>query len=386
MRFNFHVPTAVRFGEGVAKEIGSVVKPYGSKALIVYGGSSIKRNGVYDTVTASLKEAGIDWVELPGVEPNPKVTSVDKGAAICKENGVELVIAAGGGSCVDCAKAICAAAFYDGPAWDLVENRGLIKQALPLFVVLTLAATGSEMDSGGIITNPETKIKSGVGSPLLMPKVSFLDPTYTYTVPPRQTAAGTADIFAHTIENYFDSAKDTYFVDGVAESILRTFVKYGPIAVNDPTNAEARANLMWCSPWAINGLISCGRNEGWTLHGLQHPLGGWYDITHGEGLAILAPHWFRKILSEKTVEKFVSYGVNVFGIDPNLDPFEIANKAIEATEEYFFNKMKIPRTLSEIGVDDKHFEDMAAVAAPGMARAYVPLSKEEIIELYRAAL
>ena len=154
MKFNFHVPVAVRFGKGVANEIGSVVKPYGSKALIVYGGSSIKRNGVYDTVTASLREAGVEWLELPGVEPNPKVTSVDKGAAICKENGVELVIAAGGGSCVDCAKAICAAAFYDGPAWDLVENRSLVKKALPLFVVLTLAATGSEMDSGGIITNP----------------------------------------------------------------------------------------------------------------------------------------------------------------------------------------------------------------------------------------
>ena len=386
MKFNFHVPVAVRFGKGVANEIGSVVKPYGSKALIVYGGSSIKRNGVYDTVTASLREAGVEWLELPGVEPNPKVTSVDKGAAICKENGVELVIAAGGGSCVDCAKAICAAAFYDGPAWDLVENRSLVKKALPLFVVLTLAATGSEMDSGGIITNPETKVKSGVGSPLLMPKVSFLDPTYTFTVPARQTAAGTADIFAHTIENYFDSAKDTYFVDGVAESILRTCVKYGPIAIREPENEEARANLMWASPWAINGLISCGRNEGWTLHGLQHPIGGWYDITHGEGLAILTPHWFRKILSEKTVGKFVSYGVNVFGIDPSLDPFEIANKAIEATEDFFFNQMKIPRTLSEIGVDDKHFEEMAQAAAPGMARAYVPLSKEEIIELYRAAL
>jgi len=386
MKFNFHVPTAVRFGEGVAKQIGETVKPYGQKALLVYGGNSIKRNGVYDDVTNSLKEAGIEWVELPGVEPNPRIYTVEKGAALCREHNIDFVIAAGGGSSVDCSKAICAAAKYDGVAWDLVAKHIPVLDALPLFVVLTLAATGSEMDSGGIITNPETKEKSGVGGPALMPKVSFLDPTYTYSVPARQTAAGTADIYAHTIENYFDSAKDTYFVDGVAESILRTCVKYGPIAYEDPENAEARANLMWCSPWAINGLISCGRNEGWTLHGLQHPIGGWYDIVHGEGLAILTPHWFKKILSEKTVDKFVAYGVNVFGIDPTLDKFEIANKAIEATEDFLFNKLHIPRTLSELGVDDKHLEDMAAVAAPGLARAYVPLTKEEVIEMYKAAL
>lgn len=386
MKFNFHVPTAIRFGKDVAKNIGKTVESYGKKALLVYGGSSIKKNGVYDDVTNSLKDAGITFYELPGVEPNPRIYTVEKGAAMCRENDIDFVIAAGGGSSVDCAKAICAAAYYDGPAWDLVEKHIPVLKALPLFVVLTLAATGSEMDSGAIITNPDTKEKSGVGGPALMPTVSFLDPAYTYSVPARQTAAGTADIYAHTIENYFDSATDTYFVDGVAESILRTCVKYGKLAMDEPENEEARANLMWASPWAINGLISCGRKEGWTLHGLQHPIGGWYDIIHGEGLAILTPHWFRKILSEKTVDKFVQYGVNVFGIDASLDKFEIANKAIEATEDFLFNQMRIPRTLSEIGVDDKHLDDMAEVAAPGLTRAYVPLTKEEIIEMYKAAL
>jgi len=259
-------------------------------------------------------------------------------------------------------------------------------KALPLFVVLTLAATGSEMDAGGVITNTITKVKSGVHGPALYPKVSFLDPTYTYTVPRRQTAAGTADIFTHTIENYFDTAKDTYFVDGVAESVLRTCVKYGPVACEDPTNEEARANLMWCAPWAINGLISCGRNEGWSLHGMQHPIGAWYDITHGEGLAILMPHWMRRCLNDETLFKFVQYGVNVFGIDPNLDPYDIANKAIECTEDFMFNKLGIPRTLSEIGVDDKHFDEMAADAAMGLAHGFVPLTKEDVVELYKKAL
>lgn len=386
MNFNFHVPTDIRFGKGVAEKIGETVKPYGKKALIVYGGSSIKKNGVYDTVTKSLKENGIEWLELPGVEPNPRVTSVDKGADICKKNGIDIVIAVGGGSCADCAKGICAAAFYDGPAWDLIEKHIPLQKALPLFVVLTLAATGSEMDAGGVITNPDTKEKSFIGGPLLLPKVSFLDPTYTYTVPRRQTAAGTADIYAHTIETYFDSATDTFFVDGVAESIIKTCVKYGRLAMDEPENDEARSNLMWAAPWAINGLIGCGRKEGWTLHGMQHPIGGRYDIVHGEGLAVLTPHWFRKILSDKTVDKFVQYGVNVFGIDQSLPKFEIANKAIEKTEDFLFNQLEIPRTLGELGVDDKHLEEMADLAVPGMARAYVPLTKEDIIEIYKKAL
>ncbi|MBR3354766.1 MAG: iron-containing alcohol dehydrogenase [Oscillospiraceae bacterium] len=386
MKFNFHVPTAVRFGIGVVEDLGKTVAPYGKKALLVYGGSSIKRNGVYDAVTKSLKEAGIEWFELPGVEPNPHMTTVDKGWQICKENGVDFIVAAGGGSSVDCAKGVAAATAYDCSVVTLMDNHTPVMKALPLFVVLTLAATGSEMDSGGVITDTVKKIKGGVFGPALAPTVSFLDPSYTYTVPKRQTAAGTADIYTHTIENYFDTAKDTYFVDGVAESILRTCVKYGPIAIADPENEEARSNLMWASPWAINGLIGCGRNEGWSLHGMQHPIGAWYDITHGEGLAILMPHWMRRVLNEDTLFKFVQYGVNVFGIDPNLDPHEIAEKAIECTEDFLFNKLGIPRTLSEIGVDDKHFDEMATDAAGGLAHGFVPLTKEDVIEIYRKAL
>ena len=386
MRFNFHVPTAVHFGIGVVKDLGKTVAPYGKKALLVYGGSSIKRNGVYDDVTASLKEAGIEWFELPGVEPNPKWTTVDKGWKICKENGVDYVIAAGGGSCVDCSKAIAAATAYDSSVLDLMRSHKPILKALPVFVVLTLAATGSEMDGGAVITDTINMEKGGVFGPALNPTVSFLDPSYTYTVPKHQTAAGTADIFAHTIENYFDTAKDTYFVDGVAESILRTCVKYGPIAVEDPTNEEARANLMWASPWAINGLIGCGRNEGWSLHPIQHPIGAWYDNTHGDGLAIIMPHWMRRVLNEDTLFKFVQYGVNVFGIDPALDPHEIAEKAIACTEDFLFNKLGIPRTLSEIGVDDKHLDEIAESAARGLARGFVPLTKEDVLEILKKAL
>ena len=386
MQFSYHVPTAVRFGIGVVKDLGKTVAPYGKKALLVYGGSSIKRNGVYDAVTDSLKEAGIEWFELSGVEPNPTMTTVDKGWKLAKENGVDYIIAAGGGSTVDCSKGIAAATAYDCSVVELMDSHRPILKALPIFVVLTLAATGSEMDGGAVITDTVKKIKSGVFGPGVIPTVSFLDPSYTYTVPKRQTAAGTADIFNHALENYFDTAKDTYFVDGVAESVLRTCVKYGPIAVNDPENEEARSNLMWASPWAINGLIGCGRNEGWSMHPMEHPIHGWYNIIHGEGLAILTPHWMRRVLNEDTLFKFVQYGVNVFGIDPNLDPHEIAEKAIEATEDFLFNKLGCPRTLSEIGVDDKHFDVIADDAAKGLSRAFVPLTKEDVIEIYRKAL
>jgi butanol dehydrogenase len=385
-QFTHSLPTTVYFGDGAIANLAKSLAQYGKKVLLVYGGSSIKKSGLYDTVTAILRDNGFTWWELSGVKPNPEIASVDAGGKMCREHGVEVVLAVGGGSSVDCAKGICAAAFYEGPAWDLAEDRSKFVDALPLVDVLTLAATGSEMDPGGVITNPEKHIKSGIFHPKLMPKVSILDPVYTYTVPRNQTAAGTADIYAHTVETYFDPAMDLYFIDGIAESILRTCVKYGRVAMDEPTNFEARANLMWASPWAINGMIGGGRQSGWTLHGLQHPIGAYYDNTHGDGLAILMPHWFRKILSEDTVDMFVKYGVNVFGIDKTLPKMEIAKKAIEATEDFLFNQMEIPRTLSAIGVDDKHIEDMAAQAAPGMAHSFVPLSYDDCVAIYKAAL
>jgi alcohol dehydrogenase YqhD (iron-dependent ADH family) len=255
-----------------------------------------------------------------------------------------------------------------------------------MVVICTMASTGSEMDAGAVITNEHTHQKGGAfRGDLFYANVSILDPKFTYSVPKRHVAAGAADIFIHTSETYFDPATDIDLVDGFAEAIMKTVAKYTPIALAEPENFEARANLMWAAPWAINGLLSGGRMSGWTLHGLQHPIGAYHDIIHGQGLAILMPHWMRHILSDKTVDRFVRYGVNVFGIDPSLDKYEIANKAIEATEDLFFNKMGIPRTLSEIGVTDEHFDDMAtqATARGGM---YVPLTKEEVIEIYKAAL
>ena len=388
-QFEYYTPTKVFFGDGAIEHLTSSVLEYGKKVLLSFDANTAKFTGLYDVVTAMFKENGIEWKELTGIKPNPRLDSVVEGADICKANGIEVVVAIGGGSVIDCSKAVCAAACYDGDPWDLAGGGpgtgSKIKKALPLIAICTMASTGSEMDGGAIITNTKINVKSGISGPLLLPKVSILDPKYTYTVPKRQVAAGAADIFIHTSETYFDQSTDLYLVDGFAESIMKTIVKYAPVALADPENFEARANLLWAAPWAINGLCRGGRMSGWTLHGLQHPIGAFHDIVHGEGLAILMPHWMRYILSDETVDCFVKYGVNVFGIDPSLPKMEIANKSIEATEDLFFNKMGIPKTLSAIGVTEEFFSEMAdqAVQRPGM---YVQLSKEDVINIYKAAM
>lgn len=384
MAFSYYVPTRIRFGDGACEGLAEAVKLYGSTALLVVG---IPHTTLaYEEVAAALNAGGIAWQEMDGVDSNPRITSVDVGAAICKEKNVDVIIAVGGGSTIDCAKGIAAAACYEGPAWDLVLDRGKVTEALPLLTVPTMSAAGSEMGNAAVLTNPDTNEKLLLFSDLLFPKVSFLDPTYVYTLPRRQTAAGTADVFIHTLEEYFDSGMDAYLTDGICEAVFKTCLRYGRKAMDVPDDYEARANLMWAAPLAINSLLNCGKRDGWTLHNTQHAIGGFYEVVHGEALAVLTPHWMRKILSEATLGRFVKYGVNVFGIDPTLDPYEIANRAIARTEVYFFDELELHRTLRELGVtDDSHFAQMAEMALRVMGKMYVPLSREDMVALYRAA-
>jgi len=387
-QFQFNMPTKVYFGDGAIQHLDAALSPYGKKVLMVFDKNTANATGIYDIVTAMFKENGYTWWEYSNVDPNPRLTSVVEGAKICKDNGIEAVLAIGGGSVIDCSKAICAAALYDGDPWDFSRDRNLLKAALPLVVICTMASTGSEMNAGAIITNTELKIKGGgFGNELLIPKVSILDPKYTYSVPKRHVAAGCADIFIHTIERYFDPVDDIYLIDGFAESVLRTCVKYGPIALAEPDNFEARANLQWAAPWAISNLTGGPRLTTSTLHPLQHPIGAYHDIVHGEGLAILMPHWMRYILGKSnTIDKFATYGVNVFDLDPSLPKEELANRAIEATEDFFFNKLGIPRTLSEIGVTEEFFDEMAEQAAKMGHLMYKPLTEEDVKNIYKAAM
>lgn len=384
--FEYSVPTKVFFGKGQIARLGEAVSLIGTRALLVYGGGSIKRMGLYDTVISQLQENNIPVFELSGVEPNPRIESVREGVRICREKEIDVILAVGGGSSIDCAKVVAAGACYDGDAWDLVIHPEKIKKALPLVSVLTLSATGSEMNGNAVISDMSKNDKFGTGGELLKPKISFLDPEYTYSVPKNQTAAGTADIMSHVFEQYFNLVPGTFLQSRLAESILKTCIKYGSIAVKDPGDYEARSNLMWASSLALNGLLSYGADVAWTVHPMEHELSAFYDITHGVGLAILTPNWMKYVLNDRTVDKFVEYGMNVWGIAPQGDKFEIANQAIEKTRE-FFSELGIPATLREVGISEEKLELMAKKAATmGLEQAFVPLDAKDVLAIFKASL
>lgn len=384
--FNYSIPTKVFFGKGRIKVLGTNIKQYGSKVLIVYGGGSIKRNGIYDQIVNILKEENIDFCELSGVEPNPRIITVRKGIKICKDNNIDFVLAVGGGSSIDCAKAIAAGYYYEGDPWDIVVNPRKIKKVLPIASILTLAATGSEMDVFAVISNTETNEKLGTSHPDMAPKFSILDPEYTFSVPANQTASGTADIMSHTFESYFTNTRETFIQNRISEAILKTCIEYGVKAVKDPENYEARANLMWASSLAINGLLVYGKTRNWAVHPMEHELSAIYDITHGVGLAILTPHWMKYVLDQNTVDNFVEYGVNVWGIDKNRDKMSIANEAIEKTKEYFVS-LGLPTTLKEVGIGEDRLEEMAKKSVSrGKIGVIKALDEKDVLNIFKAAL
>ena len=382
--FLYDIGTKIYFGEGQIVHLPEAIKPYAQKVLLVYGGGSIKKSGLYDTVTRLFQENGIQWQELPGVEPNPRITSVNAGARLCREHGLEGVVAVGGGSTIDCSKAIAEAAAYDGDAWDLVLKKAPITKVLPVFSVLTLAATGSEMDCGAVISNMDTNDKLVITHPDARPKASILDPTYTYTVSAYQTAAGTADTMSHILETYFSRVSTAGLQDRMAEALLKTCIQYGPIACNDPTNYEARANLMWTSSLAINGLLSLGKGTPWSVHSMEHELSAYFDITHGVGLAILTPAWMRYVLDDSSVDKFAEYAFNVWNIPMSDDRYAMAREAIDRTQQFFTKELKITAALREVGITEDKLEIMAEKAARTLGSGYKPLQKEDVLAIYRA--
>lgn len=381
--FTLHIPTIIHFGKGAISHLDEL-KDYGSKALLVYGGGSIKKNGIYDTALSILENAGVAVVELGGVEPNPRIETVRKGVEICKAEDIDMILAIGGGSTIDCAKVIAAGAKYDGDPWDLVLDGSKINAALPIFDVLTLSATGTEMDPFAVISDLSKNEKWGTGSPYMVPTMSVLDPEYTFSVSKKQTAAGTADMMSHTMESYF-TKENADCQKYMAEGLLRTMIKNGPIALNEPTNYDARANLMWAGTHAINGNVGEGSQPSWCVHPMEHELSAFYDITHGEGLAILTPAWMEHILSEDTLSNFVDFAKNVWGLSGD-DDWELAHAGIDALKKFFFETMGMPANLRAVGItDDKNFDIMAQKACDGSKGSFVPLTKEDIVEIFKAA-
>ena len=384
--FDYMTPTRLIFGKESIVKLPEVMRPLGKRVLLTYGGGSIKKLGLYDRVKELLEDFEI--FELAGIQPNPKYDpSVLEGVRICKAEQVDVILAVGGGSVLDCSKAIAAGAKYDGDPWDLITYKAKAQAALPIVDVITLAATGSEYDCGGVISRTETNDKIGYMDPLLFPVCSILDPVYTFTVSKKQTAAGCADAMNHTIEQYF-AADTTLLNDGFCESMLKSLMVNARKCLDNPEDYTARAEMMLCCTYGCNGILSLGNSpSGWPCHGIEHALSAYYDITHGEGLAIITPRWMRHILNERTIERFVKYGINVFGIDATLPRQEIAEKAIDATYA-FFESINIPMHLREVGIDDSRIDEMAHHIAvnEGLEHAYAPLTEQDIREILIASL
>ncbi|MBS5811829.1 MAG: iron-containing alcohol dehydrogenase [Sutterella sp.] len=388
--YDLYLPTHLVFGKGRVSELGNLIKGYGKKVLLTYGGGSVKRIGLYDTVKKILTDAGCEIFELSGIAPNPKIESVRAGVEICKKEGIEFIVSIGGGSTLDCSKAISCGAFYDGDPWDLVIHNDRIGRHLPIFDVITLAATGSEYDGGGVITNEETKEKLSVGG--CYPVASILNPEYTFTVPANQTAAGISDILSHTFEQYI-VAEGSMISDGFCESMLKTVMHFGPIALKDPTNFEARGEVLAASSFGCCGLLGLGRTPSpWPCHGIEHEVSAWYDITHGVGLAIITPHWMAYSLKANpsvVAPRLAQYGVNVLGLNPADGVEANAKKAIEKTAE-FFRSIGITQTLKDFGIDDTHFDEMADHVAKAwfgdFSTAIAPLDHAAVVEILKASL
>ena len=385
--FIYDIATQVYFGKNQIENLpAALIRVKAKKILLVYGGGSIKRNGIYEQITRILEQAGVIWQELSAIQPNPRVSTVELGVKICRAENCEAVLAVGGGSCIDAAKLIATAVFYRGPAWDIVKDPGKISRALPIVTVVTMAATGSEMNTIAVISNWDTKEKIGTRHELMRPQVSFLDPTYTFSVDKYQTAAGVVDIMSHILENYFSRHNESFIQDKMCEGLLKACIKYGPLAIEQPDNYEARANLMWAASWAINGSLSLGKADPWSCHSIEHQLSAYYDITHGAGLAIIIPHWMEFVLNKTTREKFAEYGVNVWDIDSTLAKDEIAKLAILRTK-LFFAKLGMPKKLRDLEIDAQYFTEMSEKAATAaLKNAYVSLDKNDVFKIYQLAL
>ena len=388
--FTFHTPTKVFFGKGTEKQVGEIIKSYGfSKVLFHYGSGSIKRSGLYDTVTASLREAEISFVELGGVEANPKLSLARKAAELARNEKADMILAVGGGSVLDSAKAAAAAAYNNCDPWEFSSKKRAPEKALPVGTILTLAASGSEMSDSCVLTNEDGWLKRGFNAPCNRPLFSILNPELTYTVSKYQTGCGIVDIMMHTLERYFSLNGDNPLTDALAEGLLRTVVEQGKRAIRDPKDYEARAALMWAGSLSHNGLTGCGKTFMMRCHQLEHELSGAYDrVAHGAGLAVIFPAW-AKYIYRYNVSRFAQYAVNVWGLPMNFEhPERTALEGIRATEAYF-QSIGMPVRLSELDVDGAKFDEMAEKCTFFGKRTlpdYIELGKKEMLDIYRLCL
>jgi len=390
--FQFQNKTKVYFGKNQLQHLHEEVLKYGDKVLIAHGGECIKNSSLYQNVIEELKTNGIEVFELGEVEPNPRHTTVNKGVAICKNKGIQTILAIGGGSTIDCCKAIAATSLTDSNnIWDLVEGKVNWKDALAVIAIPTIASTGSEMDKSCVIANVELGVKSGINGEEIRPKAAFLDPTNTFTVPAMQTACGGYDIMAHLFDmNYFVNADKYPLQFNVVETLLKTIRTQLPIAIEEPTHYSARATMLWAASWALNSFCTSGFKTQASLHALEQ-FSSTLDLTHGLGLAILTPKWMTYLLDRDTsvANDFARFGVHVMGVSEQQNKVAVAYKAIEALQVFIKDELKLPTYVSEIGINEFPIEEMVNKACYGkdsLPHAYRPLTREDCANIYRMCL
>ena len=357
--FTFYSPTLFAFGENAEARTAELVRRFGgSKVLLVYGGGSVKKNGAYDGVTASLREAGIPWNEISGVQPNPRSGKIYEGIDLCRKEGLNAVVAIGGGSAIDTAKAIALGVLYDGDFWDFFSGKVMLTEKLPMGAVLTIAAAGSEGSDSCVITHEEGNRKWG--SPrvdVLRPHFAILNPKFTCSLPAYQTACGAADMFMHVVERYFTNTRDVGLTDRMCEALMKTILDAAPRALANPNDYSARADLMWAGTLAHNDTVGVGRVQDWGSHRIEHELSAFYDCAHGAGLAVVAPAWMEFVM-EHDVLRFARFAVNVFGCEMNYEyPERTAKEGIQRLRA-FFQSMNLPATLRDVGGKE---EDITAI-------------------------
>lgn len=377
---------SIIFGKDTSEQAGTECARFGKKVLLVTGGKSVKTSGLYDRVLSNLKAAGSTVFEITGVQPNPRISKVREGAGLCRKENIDIVLAVGGGSTIDTAKGIAAGAKYSGDVWDFYDRKKEISEALPVGCILTLAATGSESNKNSVMTNEETKEKRGAGSPLLIPKFAILDPSLTASVPRDQTVNGIVDILAHVFEQYFSSTPNTYLLDRMAEAIMLTVVETAPKLLNDLTNYDYRAEILWSGTCALNGSLSVGKKGDFASHEIEHAISALYDIPHGAGLSIVFPNWM-KYVYKTDISKFVSFAVNVWKINPEGKTAEqIALEGIESLKA-FFEHIGSPVTLSHFNITGDNIKAMAVNCTKfGPVGGFRPLDADDVEAILRMCL
>lgn len=376
--FIFQNPTKIFFGKGMLKYLGKEAAKYGTRILLCTGGGSVKRTGLYDAVIRELKENGLEIFELAGIEPNPKMTSVYDGIRICKENRIDLVLAVGGGSCIDGSKAIAAGALVEGDAWEYFLKKENIEEALPLASVLTLPATGTEMNGNAVISNWETKVKLPIYGPGIYPKFSVLDPELTFTIPMKHTVNGVIDIIIHALEQYFTPTKEVELQDYLTEGLVKTVIRNARRILKEPADYDARAAVMFSGTVANNHWIGVGKVHDWASHNIEHELSALYDVAHGAGLSVIFPNWM-KYAMEKDYSKFARFAVNAMEVEASgKTEREIAMEGAAKMRE-FFTELGGPATLEELGIHKKDIPYMAKQAVKfGPLGGYRILEAEDV--------